>query len=177
MESDLNLGYLELKVGAWADENFGDQPATYPLMGAGEEQGEGTCSVLKRLQGIDDSEKYEDRDDVGPEAEKDAVGDVVIYLADYFHRKDNASFTNVSVKQSRANYDRIDEIVLDIWSAYGSLCRSERSNDGNGIELNATLLLSRLKALCDERGYDFDLCVIDAWEEVSEREWDADVST
>lgn len=176
METELDLGVLEREVGVWADDNFGDQPASYPLIGAGEEQGENTRSVLKQLQGIGESDKYEQRDDVGTAAEQDAIGDIIIYLADFFHRCDDASLENVDVRRGRVEYDRSDEIVLDMYAAYGNICRSHRSGDPNGIEFGTSMLLSRIFAFCEERGYDFDQCVLDAWDEVSDREWDAEIT-
>lgn len=77
-----NLDDLQRQVGEWSAENFGDQPATYPLMGSVEELGELHHAVLKDLQGI-----REDEDGVGHEAELDAVGDIIVYLADFCHRR------------------------------------------------------------------------------------------
>lgn len=94
-----DLTELSNEVGAWSEENFGDADdiveslssrpdpgadvgTMFTAMGAAEEVGELLHSVLKRGQGI-----RLDEADVGAEAEKDAVGDVVIYLADFCHRR------------------------------------------------------------------------------------------
>lgn len=77
-----DLDSLQRQVGEWSVENFGDQPATYPLLGVGEELGELHHAVLKDLQGI-----REDEEGVGHEAELDAVGDIIVYLADFCHRR------------------------------------------------------------------------------------------
>jgi len=76
----MNLYYLQREVGAWSQRNFGDQPAWCPLLGVVEEVGELSHSYLKRSQGIR-----------GTDAEhllamEDAVGDIVIYLADFCNR-------------------------------------------------------------------------------------------
>lgn len=99
-----DLAELQTEVGGWAEENFGDQldildsiterhqtggraggadiGAMFCALGAAEEVGELAHSVLKRGQGI----RLED-DDVGPAAERDAVGDIIVYLADFCYRR------------------------------------------------------------------------------------------
>lgn len=78
MMSNLTLRKLQSVSGRWAARNFGDKRPTYhPLLGVSEEVGELCHAHLKREQGIR-----------GTEAEliaqaKDAVGDIVIFLADY----------------------------------------------------------------------------------------------
>lgn len=159
------------EVGEWAVENFGiDQPPAFPLIGAGEEAGELTRSVLKRAQGIDDSEKYADRDDVGDEAERDAIGDVSIYSADTIYRLRN----DVGV-------DLTDPAVIHLLSFYSELgVAADRMLHDRTPEGSVTAALDRaliyLEMLAEERGFDYDECIADAWEEVSGREWDADVS-
>jgi len=98
----VDLTELTFEVGEWAEENFGDQDqirrninergkrrdpgadigAMFCAMGVNEEAGELIHAVLKRAQGV-----REDEDGVGREAEVDAVGDIVIYLADFCHRR------------------------------------------------------------------------------------------
>lgn len=103
----VDLTKLTLDVGEWAEENFGNQDdileslnerseensrrgenpgadvgALFTILGVNEEAGELTHSVLKRAQGI-----RLDEDDVGREAEVDAVGDIIVYLADFCHRR------------------------------------------------------------------------------------------
>lgn len=94
-----DLRQLNEEVGVWARENFGDGDdvlesisnrsdpgadigALFTVLGANEEIGELSHSVLKRAQGI-----RLDDEDVGPEAEKDAVGDIIIYLSDFCFRR------------------------------------------------------------------------------------------
>lgn len=74
---------LQREVGDWSESQFGEsQPDLYPLLGVSEEYGELVHSVLKRKQGI----RLED-DDVGEIAEIDAVGDMIVYLADFCERR------------------------------------------------------------------------------------------
>lgn len=97
-----DLRRLEQEVGEWAEENFGDRDqirrsinergkrrkpgadigALFCTLGVNEEAGELTHSVLKQAQGI-----REDDPGVGREAEMDAVGDIIVYLADFCYRR------------------------------------------------------------------------------------------
>lgn len=78
-QSDTEFTFAELqnRQGRWADHNFPDTPAHRPLLGAGEELGELFHAHLKMEQNI--------RGDGGTHAleAKDAIGDVLIYLAHY----------------------------------------------------------------------------------------------
>lgn len=151
------------EVYEWSKENFGEEaPAQYPLIGAGEEAGELTTSVLKRAQGIGDSEKYEGI--VGDEAERDAVGDIRTYLADMMARG-----TEETPPQQVLD-------MMDFYICYGRLCESvfRRLNDDE-IEKRHRMVLASLEDFCDTRGFDLDECTQEAWEEVSGREWDSDV--
>jgi len=60
----------------WVAYNFGDRPSWMPLLGVVEELGELAHAYLKRAQGIRTSENH-------TENAKDAVADIVIFLADY----------------------------------------------------------------------------------------------
>lgn len=159
------------EVGEWAIENFGtEQPPAFPLIGAGEEAGELTRSVLKRAQGIDDSEKYDERDDVGPEAERDAIGDIAIYAADMLYR----------LKNDIGDDEHADNVVfhlLGFYADFGLACETAFVGaDGEVVSGHLKNSLCHLDKLAEERGYDFDECVAEAWEEVSGRTWDADIS-
>ena len=71
------LRKLQEEQKVWVAHNFGtDRPAYHPLLGAVEELGELAHAHLKGEQGIRTNEDHE-------AAAKDAVADVVIYLADY----------------------------------------------------------------------------------------------
>lgn len=188
------LRELQEQVGTWSSENFGtEQPSEYPLIGAGEEIGELTTSVLKRAQGIDDSDKYTDR--IGPDAEKDAVGDVMIYLLDAIYRAEddqiNVADGLARVDEGTGTYDHIDTEVNAIrmlYGEYGRLCGkrfhliADEDYSGSGtdsldmVEYNVGEVAAVLRRFCEIRGYDFKGCVLDAWEEVSGREWDADIA-
>lgn len=70
------LRILQHQVRDWAKQNFGDVPTWMPLMGAMEELGELSHAHLKEAQDIRLHENH-------PEKAKDAVGDLIVYLAHY----------------------------------------------------------------------------------------------
>jgi len=102
------------EVHDWSTDNFSEQPHEYPLIGVCEEFGEFCTSALKILQGIDDSEKYDG--ELGKEAEIDAVGDVLVYLADYCARKGiEPRIGNRRAKQKATEPESdVDAVFLDV---------------------------------------------------------------
>lgn len=82
----MGYGPFDLKdfqdgVGRWSEKNFGDQPSSNPLLGVVEEVGELSHAHLKGLQGIRHTP------DEIKAMKVDAVGDIMVYLADYCHRE------------------------------------------------------------------------------------------
>ena len=73
------LRRLQRQLAPWVAHNFGDPPWTQPFMGVVEEVGELSHALLKQEQGIRGA--WDDHED----AAKDAVGDVVIFLACLCH--------------------------------------------------------------------------------------------
>lgn len=69
------LRTLQNEVSKWADHNFGDKRD--PFLGVVEEVGELSHAILKRKQGIRGTKEEHE------EAIIDAVGDIVIFLADF----------------------------------------------------------------------------------------------
>jgi len=76
---DLNDLQKESKI--WGDHNFPNQESWKPLLGIGEELGELNHAHLKLVQGIRVGENLREK-------QLDAVGDIIIYLADYCNRED-----------------------------------------------------------------------------------------
>lgn len=168
-DKDERFGKLRKQVYEWSVENFGDeQPPEFPLIGAGEEGGELTTSVLKRAQGIDDAEKYEG--EVGDEAERDAIGDVCIYLADFTERR----------KSETGGMPTEDvQALVDFYASFGYLNALVASPDTSDIVIDEAVesVLESLDRLCEERGFDLAEVIDETWEEVSGREWDSEVTT
>ena len=86
---------LQDEVAEWSRTNFGDNiknPPYLALFGVVEELGELAHTVVKSTQGIRTTENHREK-------QKDAIGDIVIFLLDYC---------------SRENLDLVT-IVKDIW--------------------------------------------------------------
>lgn len=166
---DGKLDFEELveAVGTWSEDNFGDQPAYYPAKGACEEWGELLHSDLKRDQGI-----RLDDDDVGDDAERDAVGDIVIYLADTLYRLGEEQKT-VQVDLEDDKDSTLTHVGLSLVSLYRMTSDDEIDNVVRGSStVFVAEVLCHLRRFCRIKGYDFDRCVVEAWEgEVSDREW------
>jgi len=96
--NDLTLRQLQEEQRPWVEHNFPGREAYYPLLGAVEELGELAHAHLKQLQGIRGTDQEHE------DAAKDAVGDVVVFLADYcsargFDFQDILNETWAKVKQ------------------------------------------------------------------------------
>ena len=76
----MDFRQLQVEVYEWSVQNFPMNQAHYPLLGLVEEVGELAHAHLKREQGIRGSSMEHSL------AKFDAVGDIVIYLADYCAR-------------------------------------------------------------------------------------------
>lgn len=72
----LTLETLQHQQAEWSERNFPDQKSYQYLLGAMEELGELTHAHLKAEQGIRTNENHD-------AMKRDAVGDIVIYLAGY----------------------------------------------------------------------------------------------
>jgi NTP pyrophosphatase (non-canonical NTP hydrolase) len=77
---DLNFSQLQDQVKEWSARNFPGSTPYQPLLGAVEEMGELAHAHLKQEQGIRGTprEHYA--------AKVDAIGDIIVYLADYCWR-------------------------------------------------------------------------------------------
>jgi NTP pyrophosphatase (non-canonical NTP hydrolase) len=73
----LTFGRLQSEVREWSVRNFGDKATHQPLLGAMEELGELCHAHLKQEQGIRGTAAEHEA------AARDAIGDIVVYLADY----------------------------------------------------------------------------------------------
>lgn len=74
----MNLATLQDQVSIWSARNFPRNTSMEPLIGVVEEVGELCHTVLKQNQGIRSTDQG---------AIPDAVGDIIIYLADFCERK------------------------------------------------------------------------------------------
>jgi len=168
---------IQMEVGEWSEENFGtEQPSYYPLMGAGEEIGELIHSILKRHQGI-----REEDEDVGIEAERDAVGDIGIYLMDFLYREGYVLDTTEPIRKNTEDMvDSMDEgeVIGCLFNSYGRLWRQYPDFREEQSLQSVVMVFITLDVLCQQREKlgGFEYCVERAWyDEVQDRDWDADV--
>lgn len=157
--TDEILNEIREEVGQWSKENFGEQPSVNPLRGINEEMGELVHSTLKRDQGIREGEEG-----VGDEAEKDAIGDMFIYLCDYSYRE-GIRFMDTKPK---TNNNTAIESWRDTVGDYAAMV----NNDSKAFYANE--FLASLMSWAENLGHDFGECVELAWyDEVKGREWDS----
>jgi len=169
---------IQMEVGEWAEENFGtEQPSSYPLLGAGEEIGELIHSVLKQKQGI-----RLDEEDVGTESEKDAVGDIGVYLLDFLYREGFALNTASPIREHTDGivdeYDNEVEIIGELYVTYARLWTEYPNYREDSSLQYVVMMFVLLDVFCEMRDgiNSFKECLELAWYgEVQEREWDADV--
>lgn len=76
-EATIGIKRVQHELVEWAERNFPNRGFIEPLLGVQEELGELTHHVLKRMQGIRGSAEEHDA------GIRDAVADVVIFLADF----------------------------------------------------------------------------------------------
>ena len=72
----ITLSDLQGELRLWQEHNFPGRESWEPLMGVAEEVGELSHAHLKQHQGIRRNEDHEAK-------ARDAVGDIIVYLADY----------------------------------------------------------------------------------------------
>jgi len=72
----MSLKKLQQEQAVWCNKNFGEQPGYRMLLGVQEELGELCHAHLKDEQGIRTNKNHF-------EAKRDAIADIVIYLAGY----------------------------------------------------------------------------------------------
>lgn len=181
--TEIDFNELQHDVGEWAEENFGEeQPPWWCIKGAYEELGELFHSDLKRDQGI-----RLDDEDVGPEAERDAIGDVLIYLMDFSYRA-GYDLSADGVDRDKSYVDK-EEALTGVIRGLNNVIFAHETRDAfddrrlheDTIERSVVNgfynVVSALEGFCECKGYDFDECVADAWHgEVKQRDWDADMN-
>lgn len=95
LEQALTFRRLQAEVTEWTHRNFAEPHFPHrPLLGAVEELGELAHAHLKGEQGIRGTPEQHETD------AKDAVGDCIVYLADYCHER---------------NWE-LQDIIEEVWS-------------------------------------------------------------
>ncbi|MFB6104734.1 MAG: hypothetical protein ABEJ57_06605, partial [Halobacteriaceae archaeon] len=150
---------LQAEVGAWSERNFGAQPVANPVLGVVEEYGELLVAEEEA-------------------ATMDAIGDLIIYLADVCHRR------GLDLEAAHnANSDVGLDPIPGIGAGVARLCRSvlkrrqgvrlDEDRIGDEAERQAIAeVLAALEALVADRDYGLEDCIDVAWEqEVRHRDW------
>jgi NTP pyrophosphatase (non-canonical NTP hydrolase) len=168
----MEFSQLQEEVYEWSENNFPGQPAVNPHLGTSEEVGE-----------------LADRVDFGEkptEEELDAIGDILVYLADFCGRR-NLDYQQI-VDEAEAAHPTHSEFYREWVAARGDLSRSllkqrqdirtDEERVGKEAEHNALVrLVCALDAKCGQRGYTLEDAIDVAWnDEVSDRSWDSSYS-
>jgi hypothetical protein len=171
----VNWNNLQEDVGTWAQENFGDQPMVNPFLGTAEEMSELTAHLL------------EDEIEAGSEEELDAIGDILVFFADYCYRHD-ISYQEAAKQMNSANLytdcETIEDLCVEVTISRGSQAysllkqdqgiRLERDGVGKDADVrNLAHTLLAIRTFANNRGYTLDNAIEEAWGEVKDREWDS----
>lgn len=160
---------IQIEVGEWSSDNFPGQPDVNPLMGSGEEMGE-----------LADTIKLDEEPD---DEELDAVGDILVYLADFCAIR-GLDYQKV-YELSKERTPEYDNIFQEWIVAKGQLNRSvlkqrqgirlDEDRVGEDAEYDSLArILCALESFTDERGYTIEDAINFAWyDEVIDREWDS----
>lgn len=108
---DLTFAKLQEEQRPWVKHNFPGRKPYFPLLGLMEELGELAHAHLKAEQGIRGT-----KDELTEKA-KDAIGDVIVFLADYC---------------SANEYD-LQEIIEEVWGRVKKRDWKEHPNDADKI--------------------------------------------
>lgn len=170
----VNWSSLQVEVGEWAEDNFGDQPAINPFLGTAEELSE-LVHYLLTTETVDLTE------------ELDAIGDILVFFADYCYRN-GISYEEAAKQRGdvtlHTECQSVEDLCVEITISRGnqaySLLKQDQgirlNRDGVGEEADITNLAHTLRAIeefATARGYTLDDAVDEAWGEVKEREWDS----
>lgn len=157
----MNYAQLQYDVEEWSNQQpFGDQDEFRPLVGAYEELGEIYDAItVQQLE--------------------DAIGDTVIYLADFCAR--DGSLLLSSPLSYQYERDVMDEIFYQMGKLSHSHLKRDQGirTDEYGVSVDFEQeVLSRILYLLDnlavENGTTIERSIETAWGEVNERDWNED---
>jgi len=182
-----NTATLQAEQAEWALANFGDgRDPSHALMGMMEELGE-LADAIKGLPYQELGQKESPPREETVENIKDALGDFVIYAADYCTLKG----WDMSSLCSQFTYVRKPHNVgvryMELASACGMLSHhhlksiqgirgTAEEHDQGGQESMAEALFSAWR-LCVLLGFSFKKTVQDVWNDVKKRDWKKDPLT
>lgn len=144
----------------WSLRNFGDQPASIPLLGMIEELGELSTA------------------DAGNAV--DAIGDTMIYMADYCTKRALALYDVVQQAQAvkQPSYRGLISILGSLCHAFVKLEQGIRSNEGlHEQEMQALSgIVGWLQGLVED-DVSFLIAVESTWSQVKSRDWNRNPET
>jgi hypothetical protein len=152
---------LQTQVGRWSQHNFGDQLAHRPAMGMFEE----LCELYKAILLKDTPETL------------DAIGDIVIYMADYHHRRGWDMGETWTVRDNPIDGSTADVILQLIGKMCHSHLKGEQNIRGGSARHDAVMVctmgatLGFLDAFCRFLGCEFISVVQSVWSVVGKRDW------
>lgn len=168
MHSDnrFTLRQLQKENAEWANANFDTSVLYHPLLGALEEYGELCHAILKKEQGIRGSGEQHMQD------AKDAVGDIVIYLADLCNRLDIEMPVTLFGKN---RYSDSLRYLFNVSKELGVICDTFNDSLTHTLQIITSAqivkILDNLNYFCCCLDWDFMRIVEDTWTEVSGRNW------
>ena len=162
------LREIQVEQHAWSLKNFGPHGPDDPLDGLIEEFGELHHAVLKRRQGIRGTAEEHDA------AERDALGDMVIYLLDLLstigERIPGLGLTG----PARLPIQLRREMLADM-ADIGRLLETRKVDESaiESITDASAWLIAHMTDYADARGWSLLEIVNETWEQVSQRDWSA----
>lgn len=158
----------------WVKHNFPGRKDYEPLIGIIEELGELSHAHLKEIQGIRTNENH-------IENARDAVADIVIYIADYCSGR-GYDLQGIYKKASIVSRSTIEElgdatgyqIIFYISSSVGKLARHYLMNSQESEKNEIGNILLFLIDYCIIRDFSFEHAVQETWDKVKQRDWKKD---
>jgi NTP pyrophosphatase (non-canonical NTP hydrolase) len=171
----LTFAGLQSQVGDWSRRNFPNNSPADPFYGIVEEVGELSHAILKARQGIRGTKAEHEA------AERDAIGDIVIYLADFAGRNElelEDGVNGESFAELDADAPELAEFSdhSDSDRCFRTLvqCMSALSHRPSNLDAGDTL--DALAAYCHHRGWSLAEIVTETWGTVSRRDWTANAA-
>jgi hypothetical protein len=166
---NFTLKQLQEENKVWATHNFGNVNRTYayhPLLGIIEELGE----LEQALYDMYTSDIW------------DAIGDVMIYMADYCNRMD-LDLDMIS----KQDLDITLDCHIEVFRILGKLCHAQlkleqgiRGDDDvhiTTISEYLAVIITALKDICNRYNWEFMCVVSNVWDLVSKRDWKKNTET
>lgn len=168
----LTLQEIQFAVGEWSRRNFLNNTPLEPMEGLVEELGECAHARLKRRQGI----RHTPEECVA--MERDAIGDMGIYLCDFASRMGIALAASWEPGDDRPDMNE-PMAFATLAESVGRLAYLYHDGMGReymrpGVEYVALRVAARLVAYAHFRGWDFLDILNETWARVGKRDWRAD---